>query len=223
LPDRQAFRRTSTPARGGHLLRTPASIGEAVLELAARIRLGAAPIYLRILPEADAEPLSCFENVARKVARDGGRCQFGWALWVWPGVFIEAEHHAVYAPAHGEPLRDITPSVGPAKRRLFLPDDTATCDPADPRSRRDNIRSPLSKDPLVADVFSGAQARTDVWRREGAERPHDGFAQLQAAEFSQVYAQQKLGLSHTHPNARCFCGSGKRMKRCHGAARRTGT
>jgi hypothetical protein len=54
------------------------------------------------------------------VARDGGEILYGWAIWEWPRVFIEAEHHAVWSK--GGCLTDVTPQVPPADTILFLPD-----------------------------------------------------------------------------------------------------
>jgi hypothetical protein len=41
----------------------------------------AVPQLVTITPEAWCKPGDCFENVRRKVAKEGGRIQFGWALW----------------------------------------------------------------------------------------------------------------------------------------------
>jgi len=66
-----------------------------VAALREQILPGGSPVYLRVDPEADCEPMACFAKVRRKVDRDGGRAQFGWAIWIWPRIVIEAEHHAV--------------------------------------------------------------------------------------------------------------------------------
>ncbi|MBI1199937.1 MAG: hypothetical protein GC203_18920 [Phenylobacterium sp.] len=190
-----------------------------MLALCGQIRPDVRPFYLRVTPEADCEPLGCFSNVERKVGREGGRAQTGWAIWIWPRVFVEAEHHAVFAPASGAAWRDITPAGPGVRRRLFLPDDTATYDLADPRGRRDNIRLALSGDPLVAEMFAGMEARTRIWRSNpGADAADDmaEFGRLQSAELAQGYAQSRLAMKYAQPNDPCVCGSGRRFKACHG-------
>jgi hypothetical protein len=58
--------------------------------------------------------------VNRKVTREGGRIVYGWAIWEWPRVFLEAEHHAVWSD--GDRLVDVTPHVPASYCILFLPD-----------------------------------------------------------------------------------------------------
>lgn len=199
---------------GGLFLRTPSSITPLISRFCAEIAPVRQPVYLRIAPGPDATPLSCFDNVQRRMDREGGACQFGWTIWIWPGVLIEAEHHAVYAPSPGV-LHDVTPGAAGVKRRLFLADDAAVYDPSAPSVRRDNVRRVLTDDPLMAEILAGAAARTRIWQGSAATGQGEPGA-LEGAQLNQVYAQLKLGLSTTAPNARCFCGSGKRMKRCHG-------
>ena len=106
----------------------PKEISEKVRELCERIAPGLQPTFISINPDLGCEPADCFVNVPRKVQREGGRIQYGWSLWEWPGAFIEAEHHAVYEPLTGPPRLDITPCNRGSRRRLFLPDDSATYD-----------------------------------------------------------------------------------------------
>lgn len=199
------------------MARTPSAVGPTVRRFCAGVRPDRDPVFLRVAADPDCHPNACFQNVSRRVLRDGGAPQFGWSIWLWPHVFIEAEHHAVYAPPGGRPWLDITPGPRGLKRRLFLPDDAALHDPA-AGQRRDNIRMALSDDPLIAELFAGAEARSEVWN--GAAQPGDvqvaSLNRLEAAEHAQVRAQFHLGMRYTPANAPCFCGSGKRFKRCHG-------
>lgn len=206
------------------LTHAPRSIGPAVQALCDRIRPGAAPpVYLRVDPDPDCVALSCFANVQRKVDREGGSTQVGWAIWIWPRVFIEAEHHAVYAPPGGAPWRDITPGDQAVRRRLFLPDDSATYGDADRGAWRDNIRVALADDPLVVEMFTCMEARTRVWRAEPAVSSAQSlaaFGDLQAAELAQHFVQLRLAMKYTRPNDPCFCGGGRRFRACHGRAAR---
>jgi hypothetical protein len=201
-------------------LRTPASVDAAVLQLRDLIRPDAEPRYLRIAPEPDCERQRCFENVRRKVDRDGGASVVGWALWIWPHVFIEAEHHVVYRPADGGAWRDVTPPDQPStKRRLFLPDPSATYREDMGAGRRDNIRLALCDDPMVGEIFAAAELRTRIWRSApGADAASEAatLAALEAAEFAQSRAQVRLAMKYTPPRAACFCGSGRMFRGCHG-------
>jgi hypothetical protein len=94
-----------------------------------RISPGSKPVRLAIQPEPRCLPRECFSNVRQKVEKEGGRIRYGWAIWEWPRVFIEAEHHAVYEAPNGS-WHDLTPLPpdDPESARLFLPDDAAVYD-----------------------------------------------------------------------------------------------
>ena len=140
--------------------RTPVEISAKALELCQQIAPASTPVFIEITAEPGCGPADCFENVRRNVAEEGGRIQYGWALWEWPGVFIEAEHHAVYEPLSGPPWRDVTPCSRKSSRRLFLPDDNATYNFQDEGFRRDNIRLALANDPLIEVFFKAARRRS---------------------------------------------------------------
>ena len=62
-------------------------------------------------PEPWAEPMMCFRNLQRKVARDGGRAINGWIFLAKAAEFGEyfiATHHAVWLAPNGAFL-DVTP------------------------------------------------------------------------------------------------------------------
>jgi hypothetical protein len=163
----------------------------------------------------------CFQNVRRKAEREGGSIQFGWAIWTWPRVFIEAEHHAVYVPPDGQPWQDVTPAEDPeTKRRLFLPDDTATYDFKNEGVRRDNVRMALSDDPLIPAFFAAAEERSRIWNSipgvGKVQVPPAIAMKLQDAGFAVAGAMYPLATKYLQPNDPCFCGSGRRFKRCHG-------
>ncbi|HEU4325421.1 MAG TPA: SEC-C metal-binding domain-containing protein, partial [Roseiflexaceae bacterium] len=66
--------------------------------------------------------LDCFNNVLAKVKSDGGNIQYGWIIWEWPNLFLEAEFHAVWITPDGNYM-DITPRQINIPQILFLPDD----------------------------------------------------------------------------------------------------
>jgi hypothetical protein len=117
-------------------------------------------MFLDITPDSGCKPADCFENVRRKLEKEGGRIQYGWALWEWPQVFIEAEHHAVFDPGGECSWRDVTPCQQRNRRRLFLPDDSATYDFSNEGFRRENIRFALCDDPLIQTLFKAARRRS---------------------------------------------------------------
>jgi hypothetical protein len=140
--------------------RVPEAISSYVLELCRKINPRALPEFITITPEPGCITADCFLNVKRMVDHDGGRIQFGWTIWEWSQVFIEAEHHAVYEPPDGSPPRDITPCLMNNQKRLFLPDDTAVYDFENEGVRRDNVRLALSDDALIEEFFLAARRRS---------------------------------------------------------------
>jgi len=201
---------------------TPAAITPEVLKLCAELNSTVQPAYIKITPATGCMPNDCFDCVRQKVARDGGRIQFGWVIWEWPRVFIEAEHHAVYE-GPGTPLEDITPSAFPdIQRRLFLPDDAAVYNFEDEGVLKPNVRLALCDDPLIDAFFAAAKEREDILN--SIPGVNVGFDQVSPAVRSTILAvEQKeaqfiyqLGMKYTPRNARCFCGSDEKFKRCHG-------
>jgi hypothetical protein len=98
-------------------------------------------IAVPVAPEADCKPNHCFDNVADKVMRCGGKEQFGYSFCANERMVV-ATHHVIWRSPTGE-LRDITPVRHICEREqvlgltqmeavmedgnlLFLPDDSAT-------------------------------------------------------------------------------------------------
>jgi hypothetical protein len=179
------------------------------------------PVLLPILPDEDSVPLDCFDNVRRRVARDGGRIVLGWVIWEWPGVYIEAEHHAVYEPEPEGQWIDLTPPQVPhISTRLFLPDAAAEYDFDNEGVRRDNHRKALTNDPLIQRFFESARRHSEIMNNipgvgEVQVTPNVVRA-LQSAEFENMQFTLQLAMKYTPRNAPCFCGSGEKFKRCHG-------
>src|SRR5436305_35403 len=101
--------------------RTPKVIHSLVTALCDKIVPGGRPCRVSVRPERDALKNECFPNVRQKTARYGGRIQHGWAIAERPGLFIEAQFHAVWIDPTGE-LVDVTPTQNGETETLFLPD-----------------------------------------------------------------------------------------------------
>lgn len=104
--------------------------------------------YVKVLIESDAEINECFSNLERKIKRDGGGIQYGWAIWYLPSILMEAEFHAVWISPQGD-LIDVSPHQIRCKEILFLPDSATVYS----GRQIDNIRIPLNKDPRVKEYI----------------------------------------------------------------------
>lgn len=115
----------------------PRSLTPALLQFCASIASGE-PVFIPSILVARAATSFCFDNVARRVREKGGSIAYGWAIWHLPGLYFEAEHHAVWRNKLGD-LIDVSPQMGGRRRLLFLPDDGATYDQF---AIRQNIMAP---------------------------------------------------------------------------------
>lgn len=102
------------------------------------------PVWVNCSPQPYAEEKDCFINVQQVIASNGGKAVFGWAIWLVPGVYIEAEFHCIWEDDAGN-MRDVTPYPYRFEKILFLPD------PKRLYSGRqiDSVRKPLVDDPDV--------------------------------------------------------------------------
>lgn len=86
------------------------------------------PLFVRSRPSPSARQSACFDNVAKKIAKSGGRTVYGWAIWHVPGLYYEAEHHGIWQNRDGK-LFDVSPQFGQVPKIFFLPDSEAVYDP----------------------------------------------------------------------------------------------
>lgn len=97
---------------------SPRRISPAITTLCNEINPSESPALVEVRPQPNAIHSECFHNVMEHVEENGGRIIFGWTIWEWPRVFIEAEHHAV-SEKNGE-LVDVTPKREQGKENSFL-------------------------------------------------------------------------------------------------------
>lgn len=207
------------------MTQTPSPTDRQVLDFCRKITNLSKPVLLPIAVDSCSEPLDCFNNVRRKAALEGGRIVYGWAIWMWPKVYIEAEHHAVFEGVDGGEWIDITPPhVSGISSRLFLGDASAVYDFENEGIRRENFRLALSRDPLIQEFFESARAYNEAMNAlpgVGEIRVSPVEAQrIQALQIENAKLTMRLGMKYSSRNDRCFCGSGEKFKRCHGAGRR---
>ncbi len=112
--------------------------------MCAQLCPAAQPVLLPVRVAAHAKPLACFDAVAQQVATRGGGACYGWQVWEWPGLLLEAEFHAVWRANDGE-LHDITPKREPVSHILFVADPVRRFN----GRRIANEYQPLSPHPAV--------------------------------------------------------------------------
>lgn len=194
---------------------TPKKIDATIQTFAKSINPGGALVYVNVSPSADAEPHECFNNVRRCVEKNGGREMLGWAIWSWPGVFIEAEHHSVWRKPDGS-ISDPTPTGQREARVLFLEDGAADYDHATNR-RRDNIRAALRQDATIAAYLNASKEFHAYLEAHSIgktiQAPRNELAALSWRNHRILVEIRRRYLG---PNDLCTCGSGRKVKKCCG-------
>lgn len=136
---------------------TPKTITSEIRKLCEKVLPGSTPEYVEVIPTPEALPSECFPNVEQHVEKHGGKSIIGWQVWEWPGVFAEAEFHAVWQRPD-ETLVDITPKISGESSILFIPDRTRQYT----GSRVPNIKHPIAKGEIVRDYIKLLDIGFDV-------------------------------------------------------------
>ncbi|WP_159008520.1 SEC-C metal-binding domain-containing protein [Bradyrhizobium sp. S69] len=195
----------------------PSEISKSILSLCAAINRDQHPFWVSVQPDQSAIVRECFTNVTNKVARDGGSIAYGWAIWEWKRVFIEAEHHAVWEKDGN--FTDVTPHPGGERSILFLPDPIRVYD-FDSEKRLVNIKKSLNECVsagrwiAATDVFHHALEAHSVGRE--IRIPKNRLTSLQLDVRNAMGAILVELASKTRPNDRCICASGMKFKKCCG-------
>jgi hypothetical protein len=199
---------------------TPARITPAIMKLCHELVPDGQPKYLAVNPVPNADVNDCFPLVESYVRDHGGSVCYGWQIWEWSGIMIEAEFHAVWRSFTGE-LRDLTPKQVPVTRILFMPDTDRQY-----KGRQvDNVRRSLSSNPQVENFIKACEAEFELLNRGDRATQH-GILHLtgeEAREYDEInrhkdafYAQIISRLPKPGRNAPCICGSGVKYKKCCG-------
>ena len=96
------------------------------------------PILVPVNPDAGSAVLDCFANTACKASQDGGQVVYGWEISLLPGLYLEAQFHAVWKSPSGE-LISVTPGENRQTEIVFLSDHSRTYNGA----RVENLRYSL--------------------------------------------------------------------------------
>lgn len=162
--------------------------------------------FVEVDVDSYALKLECIENVKKKINRDGGSIQYGWAIWEWPHIMVEAEFHAVWVDQQGN-LIDITPKEDNQEKILFLKDNSRTYT----GNRIDNFRLNISNNPSVIKLIEVSQKLTEAINKDDKEAIF--ILNIQARELIKEVKNLKIKLGR---NDICDCGSGKKFKNCCG-------
>lgn len=169
------------------------------------------PEYINVFPMKNAPLQECFDTVDKYITEHGGTRILGWTLWELPGLFIEAEFHAVWESPTGE-LKDLTPRPSPTKRILFIRDPNMKYD----GKRVNNIRINYSGNNTINDLFKIYEDEFDTFGPEGIVLPHQQMLNLSfEMRKASIHERMELILKNLKKTDPCFCNSGEMLKNCH--------
>lgn len=164
---------------------TPRAISEPVRELCRELVPDAQPQYLQVAAEQGAQADDSFGIVERHVEQHRGSVRYGWRIWEWPGVMIEAEFHAVWEDA-AQQLHDLTPAPNSIDTILFLPDAARA-----PNGRRlNNVRRALSPAPEIQKYIEAADAEFELMNRASRAEQY-GEITLSGGDAQELIALQR--------------------------------
>lgn len=184
-------------------------------ELMRKIGAQSNPIAVPIVPESDSVVNSCFYNVRRKVARDGGKSVYGWALRVTQHI-LEAEKHAIWLSPEGNYV-DVTPASHVETYTAFVVDASFVYDGL----VIDNVRLNMTDNDVVDDLIAVNEIIGKAWaygrRTEEYEVVLPEIFKNLVEALEPVSQAINRFIDHGGTiTARCFCGSQLNYQHCHG-------
>ena len=166
-----------------------------------------------VQPESDAKPLNCLNNVISYIEKHGGNVQFGWIFSCLGNISMKMTAHAVVKMSDNS-LVCITPNEYRTELLKFAPDSSV-------ENLIKNNLLPTKFVPLIDDQslleYIGIEIEQDQLRLDS----HGIVAQ---SELNQLHMRASLlypailsiAKKHTGRNDPCYCGSGKKNKKCCG-------
>jgi SEC-C motif len=192
---------------------TPAVISEEIASLCRKLDANQEPRYIPVKPWNGGRIDNCFYNVEDKIAADGGLVQYGWTIWEKRGLLIEAEFHAVWVSPAGDWI-DITKKPDGEHQILFLPDSNRVWQ----REMVDNVRVPLVDNKYTRQLVETSEAQFRL--RKKYWDPESGISRIPLSEAQPLMPSSRPTVTNRAKigrNQPCYCGSGKKYKKCHGA------
>jgi hypothetical protein len=200
---------------------TPQVISEEITKLCAGLVENPQPLFLDVTPIEGAQVNDCFLVVENQIQQHGGSICYGWQIWEWPLVFVEAEFHAVWRDNSGI-LHDITPKIPATNRILFLPDPVRIY-----QDRQiDNVRRPLTLTADIKEFISASEAIYEFMNRGERTNQHGEITltDTEVEEYERLTKRHETAYQNIvrwlnrkpRRNEPCPCGSGKKYKKFHG-------
>lgn len=173
------------------------------------------PLFVDVCPTDNALVHECIDNVSEYIKVNGGERVTGWAIWILPNVFREAEYHEICKI--NNKYIDVTPRKYPSKRILFLQDLNIKHE----GYQINNIRKPLKNLSCVQNYIELFNKKFEILNNENLKNKF-GLLKLSGRDSEQMneISNKIVYLSHEiqkyveviGPYQPCPCGCGKKRK-----------
>lgn len=204
------------------LASTPRDITGEINTFCAQLENRGEPFFIKVKPYHSSSYGECFENVTQYICDNGGERVYGWSLWQTGDFLLHAEFHAIHKGDDGKFL-DVTPYLKVSKQILFLPSQLEYA-----QVRIPSRFLPLKEDVRITDFIGALENLTqieEICASDGSksylEQP-ENIAHLDALQNGMQDIENKIELFEQMVlggrgrNDICFCGSGKKLKKCCG-------
>lgn len=168
---------------------------------------------ISVQPEPDAKPLNCLNNVTSYIEKHGGSVQFGWIFSCLGNISIKMTAHAVVKTPNNL-LVCATPNEYRTGLLNFAPDCSV-------ENLIQNNFLPTKFVPLIDDQslteYIGIEVEQDKLRLDNlgivAQSDLNKFQMRASLLYPAILS---LAKKYTCRNDLCYCGSGKKNKKCCG-------
>jgi hypothetical protein len=165
----------------------PANISNYVIAFCSEITPEPEPIYLLVEPFNGSTPNECYINVGKYIQANGGSVQYGWQIWEWSNIMIEAEFHAVWVSPNGQ-YKDVTPKDFGINKILFLPDPNRRYE----EKQINNIRKALKNTQAIKDYIQSADRMFELLNEGDLANQH-GAVGLTLSQATAIQDEQQNG------------------------------
>ncbi|MDD5311824.1 MAG: SEC-C domain-containing protein [Dehalococcoidia bacterium] len=169
------------------------------------------PIYIPVRPVPKAKMNECFGSVLNHISLHGGRIQYGWIIWEeLQKRFLEAEFHAVWVSPSGE-FVDIMPKIDKENTILFMPDSKRIYKGQLIENRRKLL---VISDLILEWLWFGHNCHSIKEKHFENGKLNEIAANAELVQWMNFV--KKNGVPIFSRSGSCPCGSGKKLKLCHG-------
>ncbi|MCB2385645.1 hypothetical protein [Thalassolituus alkanivorans] len=166
-----------------------------------------------VRPDENAQPKNCLNNVRSHIAEHGGSVQLGWIFSCLGNVAVKMTAHAIVRTDAGK-LICVTPNKYRKGLLNFARDDSV-------ENLIKNDFLPMKFIPLIdnktINEYIGIELELDQLRIDNKGLVSQSDLQNFQYKASLLYPSLLfVAKNHTGRNDFCFCGSGKKNKKCCG-------